>query len=126
MAQYDRKLPARSPVVQAWSFILCQIFKTEFQCLSWIPWKQQRQHVKYRLSRMARCVNSIDEDILRKEMIEIKLRGRGGQGVVIASEILGRAFFWKGSFLNVFQSSAASAGVPRLSDFFVLMNSRFS
>lgn len=29
-------------------------------------------------------------------MIEIKFRGRGGQGVVIASEILGRSFFLEG------------------------------
>jgi len=29
-------------------------------------------------------------------MIEIKFKGRGGQGVVVASEILGRAFFLEG------------------------------
>lgn len=29
-------------------------------------------------------------------MIEIKFRGRGGQGAIVASEILGRAFFMEG------------------------------
>jgi len=35
-------------------------------------------------------------------MIEIKFRGRGGQGAVIASEILGRAFFWEGKYPQCF------------------------
>jgi 2-oxoisovalerate ferredoxin oxidoreductase gamma subunit len=35
-------------------------------------------------------------------MIEIKFRGRGGQGAVIASEILGRAFFLEGKFPQCF------------------------
>ena len=35
-------------------------------------------------------------------MIEIKFRGRGGQGVVIASEILGRAFFQEGKYPQCF------------------------
>ncbi len=47
-------------------------------------------------------------------MIEIKLRGRGGQGVVIASEILGRAFFLEGKFpqcFSVFGSERRGAPV---------------
>jgi 2-oxoisovalerate ferredoxin oxidoreductase gamma subunit len=35
-------------------------------------------------------------------MIEIKFRGRGGQGVVVASEILGRAFFIEGKYPQCF------------------------
>ena len=35
-------------------------------------------------------------------MIEIKFRGRGGQGAVIASEILGRAFFFEGRYPQCF------------------------
>lgn len=35
-------------------------------------------------------------------MIEIKFRGRGGQGVVVASEILGRAFFSEGKYPQCF------------------------
>ncbi len=35
-------------------------------------------------------------------MIEIKFRGRGGQGAVIASEILGRAFFLEGKYPQCF------------------------
>lgn len=35
-------------------------------------------------------------------MIEIKFKGRGGQGVVIASEILGRAFFVEGKYPQCF------------------------
>lgn len=35
-------------------------------------------------------------------MIEIKFRGRGGQGTVIASEILGRAFFLEGKYPQCF------------------------
>jgi 2-oxoacid:acceptor oxidoreductase gamma subunit (pyruvate/2-ketoisovalerate family) len=35
-------------------------------------------------------------------MIEIKFRGRGGQGVVVASEILGRAFFTEGKYPQCF------------------------
>jgi 2-oxoisovalerate ferredoxin oxidoreductase gamma subunit len=37
-----------------------------------------------------------------KSMIEIKFRGRGGQGAVVASEILGRAFFLEGKFPQCF------------------------
>jgi 2-oxoacid:acceptor oxidoreductase gamma subunit (pyruvate/2-ketoisovalerate family) len=35
-------------------------------------------------------------------MIEIKFKGRGGQGVVVASEILGRAFFLEGKYPQCF------------------------
>jgi 2-oxoacid:acceptor oxidoreductase gamma subunit (pyruvate/2-ketoisovalerate family) len=35
-------------------------------------------------------------------MIEIKFKGRGGQGTVIASEILGRAFFLEGKYPQCF------------------------
>jgi 2-oxoacid:acceptor oxidoreductase gamma subunit (pyruvate/2-ketoisovalerate family) len=35
-------------------------------------------------------------------MIEIKFRGRGGQGAVVASEILGRAFFLEGKYPQCF------------------------
>lgn len=35
-------------------------------------------------------------------MIEIKFKGRGGQGVVVASEILGRAFFEEGKYPQCF------------------------
>jgi 2-oxoisovalerate ferredoxin oxidoreductase gamma subunit len=35
-------------------------------------------------------------------MIEIKFRGRGGQGAVIASEMLGRAFFLEGKYPQCF------------------------
>lgn len=35
-------------------------------------------------------------------MIEIKFRGRGGQGAVVASEILGRAFFMEGKYPQCF------------------------
>ncbi len=35
-------------------------------------------------------------------MIEIKFRGRGGQGAVVASEILGRAFFMEGRYAQCF------------------------
>ena len=35
-------------------------------------------------------------------MLEIKFRGRGGQGAVIASEILGRSFFLEGKYPQAF------------------------
>jgi len=35
-------------------------------------------------------------------MIEVKFRGRGGQGAVVASEILGRAFFQEGKYPQCF------------------------
>lgn len=35
-------------------------------------------------------------------MLEIKFKGRGGQGVVLASEILGRAFFSEGKYPQCF------------------------
>ena len=35
-------------------------------------------------------------------MIQIKFRGRGGQGAVVASEILGRAFFLEGKYPQCF------------------------
>jgi len=35
-------------------------------------------------------------------MIEVKFRGRGGQGVVIASEILGKSFFLEGKYPQAF------------------------
>ncbi len=37
-----------------------------------------------------------------REMIEITFRGRGGQGAVVASEILGRAFFIDGKYPQCF------------------------
>jgi 2-oxoisovalerate/pyruvate ferredoxin oxidoreductase gamma subunit len=37
-----------------------------------------------------------------RRMIEIKFRGRGGQGAVVASEILGRAFFLEGKYPQCF------------------------
>lgn len=36
------------------------------------------------------------------EMIEIMFRGRGGQGAVVASEVLGRAFFLEGKYPQSF------------------------
>jgi 2-oxoacid:acceptor oxidoreductase gamma subunit (pyruvate/2-ketoisovalerate family) len=35
-------------------------------------------------------------------MIEIKFKGRGGQGAVVASEVLGRAFFLEGKYPQCF------------------------
>jgi 2-oxoisovalerate/pyruvate ferredoxin oxidoreductase gamma subunit len=35
-------------------------------------------------------------------MLEIKFKGRGGQGAVVASEILGRAFFLEGKYPQCF------------------------
>ncbi len=35
-------------------------------------------------------------------MLEVKFKGRGGQGVVLASEILGRAFFSEGKYPQCF------------------------
>jgi 2-oxoisovalerate ferredoxin oxidoreductase gamma subunit len=35
-------------------------------------------------------------------MLEIKFKGRGGQGAVVASEILGRAFFLEGKYPQAF------------------------
>ena len=35
-------------------------------------------------------------------MIEVKFRGRGGQGAVIASEILGKSFFLEGKYPQAF------------------------
>ncbi len=35
-------------------------------------------------------------------MIEVKIKGRGGQGAVVASEILGRAFFIEGKYPQCF------------------------
>jgi 2-oxoacid:acceptor oxidoreductase gamma subunit (pyruvate/2-ketoisovalerate family) len=35
-------------------------------------------------------------------MIEVKFRGRGGQGAVVASEILGRSFFLEGKWPQAF------------------------
>ncbi len=35
-------------------------------------------------------------------MIEVKFRGRGGQGVVIATEILGKCFFLEGKYPQAF------------------------
>jgi 2-oxoisovalerate/pyruvate ferredoxin oxidoreductase gamma subunit len=39
---------------------------------------------------------------LSTDMIEIKFRGRGGQGAVVASEILGKAFFMEGKWPQAF------------------------
>jgi Pyruvate/2-oxoacid:ferredoxin oxidoreductase gamma subunit len=35
-------------------------------------------------------------------MIEIRIHGRGGQGAVIASEVLASAFFKEGKFVQAF------------------------
>ncbi|NPB02837.1 MAG: pyruvate ferredoxin oxidoreductase, partial [Thermotogae bacterium] len=35
-------------------------------------------------------------------MIEIRIHGRGGQGAVVASEILARAFFKEGKYIQAF------------------------
>jgi 2-oxoacid:acceptor oxidoreductase gamma subunit (pyruvate/2-ketoisovalerate family) len=46
-------------------------------------------------------------------MIEINFRGRGGQGVVVASEILGRAFFTEGKYPQCFSLFGAERrGAP--------------
>jgi 2-oxoisovalerate ferredoxin oxidoreductase gamma subunit len=46
-------------------------------------------------------------------MIEIKFKGRGGQGAVIASEILGRAFFLEGKYPQCFSLFGAERrGAP--------------
>lgn len=46
-------------------------------------------------------------------MIEIKFKGRGGQGAVIASEILGRAFFLEGKYAQCFSLFGAERrGAP--------------
>jgi 2-oxoisovalerate ferredoxin oxidoreductase gamma subunit len=48
-------------------------------------------------------------------MIEIKFRGRGGQGAVVASEILGRAFFLEGKYPQSFSVFGAERrGAPVL------------
>jgi 2-oxoacid:acceptor oxidoreductase gamma subunit (pyruvate/2-ketoisovalerate family) len=55
-------------------------------------------------------------------MIEIKFKGRGGQGAVIASEILGRAFFLEGRYPQCFslfggeRRGAPVAGFLRVDD----------
>jgi 2-oxoisovalerate ferredoxin oxidoreductase gamma subunit len=55
-------------------------------------------------------------------MIEIKFKGRGGQGAVIASEILGRAFFLEGKYPQCFslfggeQRGAPVLGFLRVDD----------
>ena len=60
-------------------------------------------------------------------MIEIKFKGRGGQGAVIASEILGKGLFsWRGNTPNAFHSLGENAGVLLLSDFYAsIMNPFF-
>jgi 2-oxoacid:acceptor oxidoreductase gamma subunit (pyruvate/2-ketoisovalerate family) len=46
-------------------------------------------------------------------MIEIKISGRGGQGVVLASQILAAAFFKKGMWVQAFPSFGAERrGAP--------------
>lgn len=46
-------------------------------------------------------------------MIEIKFKGRGGQGAVMASEILGRAFFLEGKYPQCFSLFGAERrGAP--------------
>jgi len=46
-------------------------------------------------------------------MIEIKISGRGGQGAVLASQILAAAFFGKGMFVQSFPSFGAERrGAP--------------
>ena len=55
-------------------------------------------------------------------MIEIKFRGRGGQGAVIASEILGKSFFLEGKWPQAFslfgseRSGAPVFGFLRVDD----------
>jgi 2-oxoacid:acceptor oxidoreductase gamma subunit (pyruvate/2-ketoisovalerate family) len=55
-------------------------------------------------------------------MIEIKFKGRGGQGAVVASEILGRAFFLEGKYPQCFslfggeRRGAPVAGFLRVDD----------
>ncbi|NWF92299.1 MAG: 2-oxoacid:acceptor oxidoreductase family protein [Syntrophaceae bacterium] len=55
-------------------------------------------------------------------MIEIKFKGRGGQGAVIASEVLGRAFFLEGRYPQCFslfggeRRGAPVAGFLRVDD----------
>ena len=43
-------------------------------------------------------------------MIEIRIHGRGGQGAVIASEVLASAFFKEGKFVQAFRLSEWNAG----------------
>jgi pyruvate ferredoxin oxidoreductase gamma subunit/2-oxoisovalerate ferredoxin oxidoreductase gamma subunit len=49
----------------------------------------------------------------RKAMIEIRISGRGGQGVVLASQILAAAFFKNGMWVQAFPSFGAERrGAP--------------
>jgi len=46
-------------------------------------------------------------------MIEIRIHGRGGQGAVIASEVLASAFFKEGKFVQAFPAFGAERrGAP--------------
>ncbi len=56
-------------------------------------------------------------------MIEIKLHGRGGQGVVMASQILGMAFFKKGMYPQCYSLFGAERrGAPVVS--FIRVNNK--
>ena len=44
------------------------------------------------------------------KMLEIKFHGRGGQGVVIASQMLGMAFFRKDMYPQCYSLFGVSAG----------------
>lgn len=55
----------------------------------------------------------ITSDLREKEMIEIKISGRGGQGLVLASQILASAFFKNGMWVQAFPSFGAERrGAP--------------
>jgi len=47
-------------------------------------------------------------------MIEVRFHGRGGQGAVIAAEILARALVDEGKFIASFPLFGAREGVPLL------------
>ena len=63
-------------------------------------------------------------------MIEIKFNGRGGQGAVVASEILGRAFFLEGKYAQCFslfggeRRGAPLVGFLRVDDEPILLKCR--
>jgi len=63
-------------------------------------------------------------------MIEIKFNGRGGQGAVVASEILGRAFFLEGKYPQCFslfggeRRGAPLVGFLRVDDEPILLKCR--
>jgi hypothetical protein len=57
-------------------------------------------------------------------MIEVKFQGRGGQGAVTASELLGRSFFLEGKCPQAFSCSLEAPRKP-LYGFCGWMNSRY-